>query len=153
MSRYYSFNDFMNDVIEEADKISESRSGCGLEELYHVKVKTYEAVRRLISKDWFVFIAFVVLLAVGPIGLGLAIAGFLTTPVGLVVVAVLGAGSVATIKQMYKDRILPQTVRKIGEKYKSRWKQEEGNRTKIDGMVNEAAEELYNNAFHGMLQG
>ena len=34
MSRYYSFNDFMNDVIEEADKISETRSGCGLEELY-----------------------------------------------------------------------------------------------------------------------
>lgn len=63
MSRYYSFNDFMNDVIEEADKISESRSGCGLEELYHVKVKTYEAVRRLISKDWFVFIVVVVLLA------------------------------------------------------------------------------------------
>lgn len=124
-----------------------------MEELYHVKMKTYEAVRLLISKDWFVFIAVVVLLAVGPIGLGVAIVSFLATPVGVMVAAALGVGSVATIKQMYKDRILPQTVREIGEKYKPRWKQGEGNRTKIDDMVNEAAEELYNNAFHGMLQG
>ena len=121
MSRYYSFNDFMNDVIEEANKISESRSGCGLEELYHVKLKTYKAIRMLISEGWGIFIAVVVLLAMGPLGLGLAIAGFLTTPPGLVVAAVLGVGSVATIKQMYKDRILPQTVRKIGEGYKTRW--------------------------------
>jgi len=153
MSRYYSFNDFMNDVIEEADKVSKSRSGCGLEELYHVRVKTYEAIRALISKDWGIFIAVVVFLAVGPVGLGLAIASFLATPIGVVVAAVLGVGSIATIKQMYKDRILPQTVRKIGEEYKARWNQNEGNRTKIDSMVNEAAEELYHNAFQGMLRG
>ena len=150
MSRYYSFNDFMNDVIEEANKISESRSGCGLEELYHVKLKTYKAIRMLISEGWGIFIAVVVLLAMGPLGLGLAIAGFLTTPPGLVVAAVLGVGSVATIKQMYKDRILPQTVRKIGEGYKTRWNQNEGNRIRIDNMVTEAAEELYHNAFQGM---
>lgn len=150
MSRYYSFNDFMNDVIEEANKISESRSGCGLEELYHVKLKTYKAIRMLISEGWGIFIAVVVLLAMGPLGLGLAIAGFLTTPPGLVVAAVLGVGSVATIKQMYKDRILPQTVRKIGEGYKTRWNQNEGNRIRIDNMVKEAAEELYHNAFQGM---
>lgn len=153
MSRYYSFNDFMNDVIEEANKISESRSGCGLEELYHVKLKTYKAIRMLISEGWGIFIAVVVLLAMGPLGLGLAIAGFLTTPPGLVVAAVLGVGSVATIKQMYKDRILPQTVRKIGEGYKTRWNQNEGNRIRIDNMVKEAAEELYHNAFQGMLRG
>ena len=150
MSRYYSFNDFMNDVIEEANKISESRSGCGLEELYHVKLKTYKAIRMLISEGWGIFIAVVVLLAMGPLGLGLAIAGFLTTPPGLVVAAVLGVGSVATIKQMYKDRILPQTVRKIGEGYKTRWNKNEGNRIRIDNMVKEAAEELYHNAFQGM---
>ncbi len=150
MSRYYSFNDFMNDVIEEANKISESRSGCGLEELYHVKLKTYKAIRMLISEGWGIFIAVVVLLAMGPLGLGLAIACFLTTPPGLVVAAVLGVGSVATIKQMYKDRILPQTVRKIGEGYKTRWNQNEGNRIRIDNMVKEAAEELYHNAFQGM---
>lgn len=153
MSRYYSFNDFMNDVIEEANKISESGSGCGLEELYHVKLKTYKAIRMLISEGWGIFIAVVVLLAMGPLGLGLAIAGFLTTPPGLVVAAVLGVGSVATIKQMYKDRILPQTVRKIGEGYKTRWNQNEGNRIRIDNMVKEAAEELYHNAFQGMLRG
>lgn len=153
MSRYYSFNDFMNDVLEEADKISVSRSGCGLEELYHVKMRTYEAIKQLIDKDWGVFIAVVVLLAVGPLGLGIAIAGFLATPIGIVVAAVLGVTSLATIQQMYKDRILPQSVRKIGEKYKIRWQQNEGNHTKIDNMLIEAAEELYHNAFEGMMRG
>lgn len=146
MSRYYSFNDFMDDVIEEADHISRDQRGYGLEELFNVKTRTVEAIRALISTDWSVFVAVVVLLGVGPLILGVSIVTFLATPVGLIVAAVLGAGSVAIITQMYKDRLLPQNVKKIGEKYKSEWSRYEGNKDKIDKLVNTAGEELYRNA-------
>ena len=153
MSRYYSFNDFMNDVLEKADEISRARKGYGLEELYSVKVQTYQAVKALISHDWFVFLAVVALLVLGPVGFAVAIVSFFTTPVGIAVAAVLGVGAAATIKQMYQDRILPQSVRKVGEAFKPKWKQSDGNRIKIDLLVDQAAEELYQSAFDGLVRG
>lgn len=76
-------------------------------------------------------------------GLTAAIAAFLSTPIGWGVVAVLGGGAVAIIKQMYHDRELPNAVKKVGEKYKVRWENMEGNTQMIDSLVREAAEELY----------
>lgn len=150
MSRYYSYNDFMNDVIGEADRISNEKKGYGLEELYHVKINTINAITSLISKDWTVFAAVVILLGVGPLLLGISIATFLTTPIGLAVAAVLGGGTVAIITQMYKDRVLPQNVKKIGEKYKPEWSRIEGNRVKIDLLTQQAAMELYSNALNDL---
>ena len=147
MSRYYSFNDFMNNVIEEANSISESKNGFGLEELYRVKVCTYEATKALVLREWKVFRAVVFLFGGGAIGLSLILTTFLLTPIGLIVVGVLGAVAAQTIKQMYEDRILPQAVKAVGEKYKEEWENLEGNRIKIDKLLNKAALELYYRAF------
>uniref|UniRef100_UPI00405666DE hypothetical protein n=1 Tax=Agathobacter sp. TaxID=2021311 RepID=UPI00405666DE len=144
MSRYYSFNDYMNDVLEECDSICKVRHNCGLEDLYRVSRTTYRAVMQLIAKDWKVFIAVAVgLLILGPVGLTVAIGPFLSTPIGWAIVAVLGGGTVGVIKQMYHDRQLPNAVKTVGEKYKPRWEHIEGNAYQIDCLVKEAAEELY----------
>ena len=150
MSRYYSFNDFMNDVIEEADHISKNKKGYGLEELYNVKIDTIVTMKKLILNDWRIFIGVIVFLGTGSAALGISIAVFLTTPIGLIVAAILGGSAVLMLRQLYIDRALPQNVKEIGEKYKSKWKQNEGNRTKIDNMVYEAAEELYQKALNNV---
>ncbi len=150
MSRYYSFNDFMNDVIEEADHISKNKKGYGLEELYNVKIDTIVTMKKLILNDWRIFIGVIIFLGTGSAALGISIAVFLTTPIGLIVAAILGGSAVLMLRQLYIDRALPQNVKEIGEKYKSKWKQNEGNRIKIDNMVYEAAEELYQKALNNV---
>lgn len=153
MSRYYSFNDFMNDVLEEADQISKMKSGCGLEELYGVKLVTFEAIQALLSSDWGVFMAVVIVVLTGPAGIALVIARFLRTPMGVLVKAILGNETYAKIVQMHNDRLLPQAVKAIGEKYRPKWKQIEGNRIKIDNMLHEAAEEMFFHAGRKILRG
>ena len=140
----------MNDVIEEADHISKNKKGYGLEELYNVKIDTIVTMKKLILNDWRIFIGVIVFLGTGSAALGISIAVFLTTPIGLIVAAILGGSAVLMLRQLYIDRALPQNVKEIGEKYKSKWKQNEGNRTKIDNMVYEAAEELYQKALNNV---
>lgn len=147
MSKYYSFNDFMDGVIERANQISLAQKSRSLENLFDVNHLTYESTRKLVSYGWAVFVAVVVfLLGMGPVGIALGIAAFLATPVGIVVVMVLGTGAVVTLRQMYKDRVLPTAVRDIGEKYKPKWHNVEGNVNAIDALSEQAAKELYSRA-------
>lgn len=148
MSRYHSFNDFMTDVINEADSISRRKNNLGLEELFAASPVTFSAMLRLIDAGWFVFLAVVALFALGWLGLIAALVTFFTTPVGMLVLAALGVGAAKTIKKMYEERILPETVKYIGEKYKSSWEPVEGNHSAIDRLLTDAAEELYNKALH-----
>lgn len=146
MSRYYSFNDFMNDVLELSNEYARQRNSCGLEDLYQVSSSTYTAILMLIGHGWGLFTWVVALLALGWVALCLALGGALTTPIGWTVVAVLGGGAAVTIKNMYKDRILPNTVKEVGERYKPLWEKVEGNSTEVDELRCRAAEELYHRA-------
>lgn len=47
---------------------------------------------------------------------------------------------------MYKEKILPLTVKEVGEQYKNRWDNADNNPTVIDRLLNEAAHELYRRA-------
>ena len=148
MSAYYSFNDFMTKVINDADSICQENHGVGLEKLFDASNSTYQAMISLIDKDWLVFLAVVALLALGPFGILLGITSFLTTPVGIIVLAVLGSGAAATIYKMYQEHLLPQAVKSVGEKYKSRWEEADGNHFVIDDLERQAAEDLYFKALH-----
>jgi len=146
MSRYYSFNDFMTDVLERADNVCQDRHQVGLEDLYSVSSDTMRTVKKLIESGWYVFAAVVALFAVGSVGLVAAATTFLTTPVGWIVVAVLGISALRKIQEMYHDRILPNAVRDVGEAYKAQWEAVEGDCPAIDRLVNEAAVELVEKA-------
>lgn len=148
MSAYYSFNDFMTKVINDADSICKEKHGVGLEKLFDASYSTYRAIISLIDKDWLVFLAVVALLALGPLGILLGITSFLATPVGIIVIGVLGVGAAATIYKMYQERLLPQAVKSVGEKYKSSWEEADGNRSVIDNLASQAAADLYFKALH-----
>ena len=67
------------------------------------------------------------------------IAIFLSTPVGLMIAAVLGIAAATTLKEMSADKLLTPAVRMTGEEYKSKWEELEGEEDAIDALMKEAA--------------
>lgn len=149
MNIYYSFNDFMNQVMKKADGIARQNHGCGLEELFDVSRNTFESSLKLIGAGWRVFLAVVALLFMSAFGFTAALVGFLTTPIGLIVAAIFGLTVGKKLKQMYDEKILPITVKEVGEQYKARWEAEHPNPAKIDSLLNQAANDLYQRALQG----
>lgn len=143
MSRYYSYNDFMTNVVDTADQLAHSRKGCSLENLYQVSGKTIQGIRKLLTLDWKAFLAVTALFVLGEFGLLGAITAFLLTPVGIPVAALFGAYAVYAIRQMYRDKVLPNAVRAIGEQYRQPWEEAEGNTQKVDFLLKKASEELF----------
>lgn len=143
MSRYYSYNDFMTDVVDIADNLARSRKGCSLENLYQVSSKTIQGIRKLLTLDWKAFLAVTALFVLGEFGLIGAITAFLLTPIGIPVAVLFGAYAVYTIRQMYRDKVLPNAVRTIGERYRQPWEEAEGNTRKVDSLLEKASEELF----------
>ena len=103
MSRYYSYNDFMTNVVDAADHLARSRKGCSLENLYQVSSKTIQGIRKLLTLDWKAFVAVTALFVLGEFGLIGAITAFLLTPIGIPVAALFGAYAIYTIRQMYRS--------------------------------------------------
>lgn len=143
MSRYYSYNDFMANVVDAADSLARSREGCSLENLYQVSSKTIQGIRKLLTLDWKAFVAVTALFVLGEFGIIGAITAFLLTPIGIPVAALFGAYAVYTIRQMYRDKVLPNAVRAVGEQYRRAWEEAEGNTKKVDALLKEASEELF----------
>ena len=146
MSRYYSYNDFMTDVVDTADRLACSRRGCGLEDLYRVSDKTFQNIRKLLTLDWKVFLAVVALFVLGEVGLLGAVTAFLLTPLGIPVGILFGACAVRAIRQMYRDRILPNAVRAVGEHYRESWEDAEGSTRAVDALLEKASEDLFRRA-------
>ena len=152
MNIYYSFNDFMNQVMKKADDIARQNHNRGLEELFDVSRNTFDSSVNLIDAGWHVFLAVVALLFMSVLGFTVALVGFLSTPIGLIVAAIFGLTAGKKLKQMYDEKILPITVKEVGEKYKSRWEAKHPNPAKVDSLLNQAANDLYQRALQGGLR-
>lgn len=141
MSRYYSFNDYMNDVLMEADKRCQQLKSCRLYEFVDVSARTFEGATKIIRRNWNNYHALTEFLASNADMISIAdiIASFLRTLVGVAIAAVLGISAVKTIKEMSADKILTPAVRDTGEKYRSKWEELEGEQDAIDALVEAAA--------------
>ena len=132
-TRDYNFNQFMNDVIKVANEQED------LENLFDVKNKeVIGIITSLINSGWWLFIAVVALLLLGPIGLGAAIIAFMSTPTGWAVAAIFGSAAAASIWTLYKDKDLPLAVKEVGEEFKPKWEKVEGNSSKVNSLLQEA---------------
>jgi hypothetical protein len=144
-TRYYSFNKFMDDVIKKADELIKSEFGynTGLEDLFTISSKKIVSyIIDLIDKGWWVFLGVAGLLLLGPIVFAASIAGFLATPVGLVVGALFGAAAIPVLRDLYKSKELPLAVKEVGKIYKPKWEAVEGNNAEIDKLLMRAAIDL-----------
>lgn len=143
MSKYNNFEDFMQSVINEADTKCRKQKGISLADAYEAPSTIQEMIRIVIGKGWWVFVALVALLALGPFAFGAALLGFGATGAGTVVLLALASfGGVAAIRLLYKNRILPIAVNETGEKYKSDFNSHIGDVVYIDSLTNSASDYL-----------
>ena len=133
----------MQSVLNEADTKCRNQKGISLADAYEAPSTIQEMIRIVISKGWWVFVALVALLALGPFAFGAAVLGFGATGAGTVVLFALTCfGGVAAIRLLYKNRILPIAVKETGEKYKSDFNSHIGDVGYIDSLTNSASDYL-----------
>lgn len=143
MSKYNKFEDFMQSVINEADRKCKARFGESLADAYKVNMDTVIAILKIIDKGWWVFVALVAILILGPFGFGAALATFITTPAGMIVVGTLAVGGgVAAIRTIYKNRVLPIAVKKTGDMYKTDFENHINQNYYIDSLIDRASDTL-----------
>lgn len=146
MSKYNSFEDFMQSVINEADRKCRSRYGKSLTEAFHVAANTSTIVKAIIEKGWWVLVALVAILVLGPFGFAAAIVAFCATPAGIIVLAILAALGFGGIAVLYKNRVLPIVVKEVGEYYKSEFNNHRNESYYIDSLIDRASDKLLNKA-------
>lgn len=130
MSKYNSFEDFMQSVINEADRKCRSRYGKSLTEAFGVAANTSTIVKAIIEKGWWSPSLAVTMLAVGRIR-------------ALYKNQILAASG---IRALYKNRVLPIVVKEVGEYYKSEFNNHRNEPSYIDSLINRASDKLLNRA-------
>lgn len=146
MSKYNNFEDFMQSVINEADRKCRNQYGKSLTEALDVAANTITIVMAIIRKGWWILVALVAILALGPIGFSAAVIAFGATPAGIAVLAILAALGVGGMKVLYKNRILPIIVKEVGEYYKSEFNNHRNESYYIDCLIDRASDRLLNKA-------
>lgn len=142
MSKYDRFEDFMQTVINEADRKCRSRHGQSLTEAFKVGTNTVTVIKAVINKGWWVLLALVALLALSGWGFAAAVVAFCSTPAGIIVIAILAGLGIGGIRVLYKERVLPIAVKETGEQYKSEFNNHKGQSTYLDGLVDKASNTL-----------
>lgn len=146
MQIYYSFNDFMTRVIERSNCIARQNHNRDLERLFNVSLTTSEATTVLIGKGWNNFLAVANLFKLSFITFVSVLNAFLSTPPGILIISYWHMKTAGILGTMYKEKILPMTVKDVGEHYKVRWENAKGNFAVMDELLNEAANDLYRKA-------
>lgn len=142
MSKYHDFGEFMDAVIDTANRKVNLAKLFALENLTII-----EQITLIIRKaGWNSFVAVVALLLLGPLFFGAAIGSFLVTPPGLIFLAIFGVVAIPTLHALYKDRVLPIAIKDIGEEFKPKWRRVEGDKAKIDDLQMVAAYALIRKA-------
>ncbi len=148
MSKYNRFEDFMQSVINEADRKCRSRRGVSLADAYKVGYQTKDLTLAIIEKGWWVLVALCVLLGMGSIAFGVSLAAFLLTPAGVIIGAILVAAGGLSARYLYKNRKLPLAVKSTGELYKDEFSRHMNETYYIDSMINRASDTLLDKAIN-----
>lgn len=147
MSKYNKFEDFMQAVINEADRKCKCRYSKSLTDAYDVNALILKMINILISNGWKIFLAVVALLLLGPFGFSIAMATFASTPVGMVAIGALAVvGGITAIRTLYRNRILPIAVKETGQKFRDRFYDHINEYSYIDSLLEQAAECLLSKA-------
>lgn len=137
----------MQSVINEADHKCIRRYSKSLSDAYDVNASIMKMMKALIEHGWTLFIAIASLLILGPFAFGAACLTFASTPIGIVAIGALAVfGGVTALKTLYKNKVLPLSVKETGEKYKSEFNSHIGQESYIDSLIDRASDDLINRA-------
>ena len=132
-TRYHSFSVFMADVAEQT-KQRASHLPFGL----FVPNMCYKILKS--EGGWPLLLAICAILILGPIAFGAAVGAFLLTPLGLII---MGFGGGAVLWKLYEEKAWPLAIKKVGQRYKERYERASGSHSRIDSLLDEAANDLY----------
>ena len=144
MKNNHSFGEFMAEVVNRADKISFDSSGRTLSDKYEAPSTILKMIGAVANTGWSSFSALSGLLSSASyFAFAAALAIFIVSPIGLVVVgALVYWGGKESLKLLYNNRTLVEDVKKIGDRYEIRFKDCRSD-SERDALSNQAAKELY----------
>lgn len=118
---YTTFTDFMMAATVRAlPKVRQSMS---------IPDNVFNIVKQILESGWITFAAVCALLALGAVAFSVALASFLLTPAGLIVVAILAAagyGAYQGLKLLYEFRWFPIAIWRTGLEVKSDFEHHKG---------------------------
>lgn len=134
---YSTFSDFMTAAIKRAEpQIGSYRS---------LQMKLTTIVYGLIEKGWGVFTSTAKLLTLGAIAFVAAIAAFIATGIGLLVVAVLalvGFGAYEGMKYLYANKWYPLAILKVGNRVKPEYELSKDDDSAVSRLLDKTVELL-----------
>lgn len=145
MKNELTFGEFMTEVVNRADKISFENCGRPLSDKYEAPSTILKMIGAVSNTGWPSFMALSGLLGnASYFAFAAALAVFIISPIGLVVVgALVYWGGKESLKLLYNNRTLVEDVKTIGDRYESRFN-ECSTKEEYERLINNAAEELYN---------
>ena len=136
---YSSFSDFMIEVIKRAEP------SIGAQRALQMKLTTI--VYGLIEKGWGVFTSTATLLKLGAFAFVAALAAFIVSGVGIIVVAVLaivGFGAYEGMKYLYANKWYPLAILKVGNEVKPEFESSKFDDVAMSRLLEKTAEMLIN---------
>jgi hypothetical protein len=140
-----TFGQFMTEVLNKADELSFEKWGRPLSDKYEAPSTILKMIGSITTAGWKGFNALSKLLSnVSYFAFATALGAFILSPIGISVVGSLVYwGGKDSLKLLYNNRTLVEAVKKVGDKYKSRFEEcttSEG----YDQLVTDAANDLCN---------
>lgn len=113
-TRYNSFDKFMLDVVESVNNQHD------LYLLFKLNSKEVVAItQKILEAGWWLFLAVVGLLILSPLAFAISLGAFLLTPIGVILLSVLGGGASFLLKTLHQNKILLLAIKEIGQEYQN----------------------------------
>lgn len=132
---YPEFSDFMTAAVRRAEPRIESSQA--------IQMRLATIVYNLLEKGWGVFSTTAGWLTLGAIAFVAAIAGFIATGIGVIVVAVLaiaGFGAYEGLKFLYANKWYPLAIWKVGKQVKPEYELCKYNDTEVSRLLEKTAD-------------
>lgn len=139
MSRYYSYNDFMADVLVKADEICQNTKGKTLHEATELSEDALNGIRKMMSGSMNVFSGLVEFIAEHPVIASMGTSFFLASRLGRCIARELGSCASAILIELCRERVVLLMIDRMCREYKTRWEKIEGCKSDVDALLNEAA--------------
>ena len=134
---YPEFSDFMTAAVRRAEpRIGETRA---------LQMRLTTIIYSLLDKGWNVFSTTAGLLTLGAIAFVAAIAAFIATGIGLLVVAVLalvGFGAYEGMKYLYANKWYPLAILKVGNRVKPEYELSKDDDSAVSRLLDKTVELL-----------
>lgn len=133
-----SFSSFMRESLRRARKIDD----LGEPNIFEI------LIRIIVPIGWQGFLILCMVLITSSFLFAATLAGFLATPIGLVIVAVVGISAAESMKQLYRKRYIPLAIRSVGKKIRQKYEnlRDLHDTSGIDSLCDECAREIVGEA-------